>query len=344
MGLENVTEQEISGKGLRAKNITKVRQLIGEGKRKVIFESEPNPDALRQLGTVEDVYAIIASSRKKSNLQSIAAMVENALGSESFHAMLNLERAVAGRAKPARFEPMITIEKRSDLRRRELRDILLLGLETKLPKWRKAEKDGAGLWLDVHGNRSMLGIRLISRRSAKRKDIPGAIPASVAFAMIYLTYPWTGEVFADPFCGSATIAIERLRFPAASVALSGDSNMEAVRTAAENLTKTPLLPTRFNATGLPLPDESVDVIVTNPPWGEKHETKHWNHEKLSNLYDLFAREAARVLRPKGRLAVITTAVPQMDSALKNIGAFKISKCFVVNCLGLRPRLFIASRK
>ncbi|TET36575.1 MAG: methyltransferase domain-containing protein [Planctomycetota bacterium] len=344
MGLENAAEQELSARKLHAEKIRKVRQLIGEGKRKVFFEADPDADTLRQLGTVEDVYAVIASSRNPGDMKGLARMVERALGSETLHAALNLERAVSGRAKAARFEPMITIENRSDMRRRELRDTLLTGVDKKLPKWRRTRRDGIGLWLDIHGPRAMLCVRLVSRRSGKRRDLPGALPASVAYSMIFLTYPWQGEVFADPFCGSGTIILERLRFADASAILGGDADGKAVRTAAENLARTPFVPVRLDATGLPLPDGSVDAIVANPPWGEKHDAKNWTADRLADLYEVFAEEAARVLRHKGRLAIITTAAKSMDSALKNRRAFTISKCFVVNCLGLRPHVFIALRK
>jgi predicted RNA methylase len=341
MGLENVVQEEISGRRLRAENVRVVRQLIGEGKRKVLFECEPDAEKLSRLGTIEDLYLVLSTVSGAENFKRLGSAIEKALASDAFHAALKLERAVSGRSKPSRFDPLITIHGRGKLRRRDVRVALVSAVSARLPKWKTAEKDGLGLWVDVSEKEAIFSVRLKSRRSEKRREFPGAIPASVANAMIYLTYPWGGEIFCDPFCGSGTIALERMKFPRAGRILCGDIDSAAADISLVNLGKSGVLPVRMNATQLALPAESVDVIVTNPPWGEQHDS---GFTDIWFLHEHFAAEAGRVLRPKGRLAVITSEKDVFDRALKKTGHFTITKCFVVNCLGLRPNVFIAHKK
>jgi tRNA G10 N-methylase Trm11 len=114
--------------------------------------------------------------------------------------------------------------------------------------------------------------------------------------------PEDGEVFCDPFCGTGTIGIERalcgVRYGAL---LLGDREPRAIEAATVNFgpRHQPRLLCRWDARSLPLAEGTVDVVVTNPPFGGKVPT--------SNARDLYAStlgEAARVLRPGGRLVIV----------------------------------------
>ena len=57
----------------------------------------------------------------------------------------------------------------------------------------------------------------------------------------------------------------------------------------------------WDATRLPVRSESIDAMITNPPYGRQHEAA----SGLERLSRGLLREAARVLRPGGRLVVLT---------------------------------------
>jgi 23S rRNA G2445 N2-methylase RlmL len=123
--------------------------------------------------------------------------------------------------------------------------------------------------------------------------------------MARLTQPQPGDVFVNACCGSGTLLAERLRQGALGAAFGFDISRAALDCAGQNLRFMPaarVVLAIADAGALPLPAGSASSLVADPPFamlmgeGESNRT----------LYPSLFREAARVLKPGGIFAIIST--------------------------------------
>src|SRR5262249_39170914 len=118
--------------------------------------------------------------------------------------------------------------------------------------------------------------------------------------------------------------------------LGGDIDPSALRAARGNLQR--LGPTNFirwDATGLPLPDHSVDCILSNPPFGKQLERP----EGIRHFYAGLARELDRVLIPHGQAVLLVSEFPALKEASACVG-WKLMRQFNVRVLGQPATLTI----
>ena len=76
--------------------------------------------------------------------------------------------------------------------------------------------------------------RPLSTRAWRVCNLPGALNATLAHAMVSMTDPIESEVFVNIACGSGTLLIERLALGPACVAVGYDLNGEALSCARTN--------------------------------------------------------------------------------------------------------------
>src|SRR6185312_3077275 len=83
--------------------------------------------------------------------------------------------------------------------------------------------------------------------------------------------------------------------------LGGDLDPNAIFVAAQNLQKLgPVELARWDARALPLESESVDRIISNPPFGKQLSSI----DQIGPLYEAASKEWDRVLRPGGRAVLL----------------------------------------
>ncbi len=171
------------------------------------------------------------------------------------------------------------------------------------------------LRLALEGDRALLSLKLTDaafRFRGERVFAAAAIRPTIAHAMVRLTVPGPADVFLDPFCGSGTLLAERLTLPHGAV-LGGDKDGDTLAVAARNTGGQAAL-AQWDARALPLADASVDAIATNPPWGRQIAV-----EDSAALYHAFLGEALRVLRPGGRLVILTDRTDDLGAAAQAWG-------------------------
>lgn len=189
---------------------------------------------------------------------------------------------------------------------------------------------------------------------------------AMARAMAMASRARPGDVFLDPFCGSGTLLAERaLLGPCRLVGLdieagavdaagrtlagfvlerdraagAGDPGAEARHgTAAPEPLQVDLRV--GDARALPLPDGSATAAATNPPFGHRMGQAADN----ADLYPRALREAVRVLRPRGRLVVLTGDRRHLRRALEACGkALRTRSEARVWLGGLEPTLGVYDR-
>lgn len=192
--------------------------------------------------------------------------------------------------------------------------------------------------LDVDGERCMVAVQLTSAvfkfRGENYAFMPGGIRPTVASALVRLSKPVENEVFYDPFCGSGSIVRERARYGARRI-LASDINERAVEAAKANAPETVRV-FCCDAAAMKAADNSVDVIVSNIPWGKQIVV-----EDIGVLYRAFLKEADRVLRENGRIILLTDRKELKAEALKV--RFCVEKLYTVSLHGVLASVYKLSK-
>jgi len=131
------------------------------------------------------------------------------------------------------------------------------------------------------------GMRLTQHPDFGKVLAKGELRPEITDVMCLLSEPNKDDIFLDPFAGSGAIARARMNYPHTKI-IAGDINP-----------KTPNI-LKLDATKLEsLGNESIDKIVTDPPWGlfdEKVDIKNLYPEMLDSFY--------RVIRKKGIVVIL----------------------------------------
>jgi tRNA (guanine6-N2)-methyltransferase len=185
---------------------------------------------------------------------------------------------------------------------------------------RRASASGRPSPNDASGNSAFevlvrLTPRPLSARPWRVCNLPGALNATVARAMVEMTQPQAHDRFVNLTCGSGTLMIERLAAGPAHLVLGGDRDPAALRCAAANLDAAGdawrAVLARWDAGRLPLRDASVNVLCADLPYGMLMGSRREN----AQLYPALLAEATRVAVPGASLALITQAVALLDATL-----------------------------
>ena len=148
--------------------------------------------------------------------------------------------------------------------------------------------------------------RLLEAHRPQRRPFfhPGSLDPRLARLFINLARAAPPGPYLDPFCGTGGFAIEAqsLGIPT----LCGELARKLAEGAKQNTQAYPgqhlVENTQWDATRLPLRDNSVQSIGTDPPYGRSTSTRG---KPLDKLLEQFLAEAARVLKPRKHLAYAT---------------------------------------
>ncbi|MGL6096226.1 MAG: methyltransferase, partial [Fimbriiglobus sp.] len=211
-------------------------------------------------------------------------------------------------------------------RRVDALDALATGLNGKIPAawFPQDENPWLEIWMTIRGETAVCGVRLSDRtmrhRTYKTEHMIASLRPTVAAAMVRLAGVAPGMTVLDPMCGAGTIAAETIemakarRYQTVEV-LAGDIDKNAVFITKENLVGVgPAAVTRWDARELPLAPDTVDRIITNPPFGEQLASP----DEIPPLYTDIAREYDRVLKPGGRAVFLVSDQDTLTAAVKRV--------------------------
>ncbi|MCE4624281.1 MAG: RsmD family RNA methyltransferase [Desulfurococcales archaeon] len=143
-----------------------------------------------------------------------------------------------------------------------------------------------------------LDTRALYYRSPGRRPFfrPGPLSPNLTRAMINLSRLRRGDTYLDPFCGTGGFALEACLIGAGRC-YCGDISGDMVRGSRINLAHYKVysrcLVMAATATSIPLRDETIGALATDPPYGRSTTTKGRDYRVLVRR---FLEEAARVVR------------------------------------------------
>jgi predicted RNA methylase len=151
---------------------------------------------------------------------------------------------------------------------------------------------------------SEIGLK-ISRPNGWFKSIEeGSLDIDILYFLNYLSYPKQEDVVLDPFCGAGGIPIVRSQISRYSKIIAVDKNVDKISAKLKRLGIhiSNLQVSASDVRSLKIiKDQSIDKIITDPPWGEAVKL-----EELNDLYIDSFNQFKRVLRAGGLIVLITS--------------------------------------
>lgn len=311
----------------------------------LIFRSVVDPGELLGLRTVEDVFVLAAEHNAiptgRAGLAAIRGVVAGAPGLEN-------AISIALRVRPRRkgkptFRVIARLAGEHAFRRVDLERATELGILGHFPGWRLVEDDAQlEVWAQLVRSWLIVGIRLsdgrMRQREYRRASLPASLKPTIAAAMTQLSCPEEDDVFLDPMCGSGTILIERALAGHYRQLLGGDIDPAAISATRENIGPRykPIEITQWDASALPLDDDAVSVIVSNLPFGKQIGSQQENR----TLYPALITEWNRVLRPNGRMVLLTSERDLLRRAVAQHAKLRMEREIRVLVRGMRAAIYL----
>ncbi|MGH3488612.1 MAG: methyltransferase [Actinopolymorphaceae bacterium] len=190
-----------------------------------------------------------------------------------------------------------------------------------------------------------LSTRPLSLREWRTEAYPGGLNATIAAAMVRMTRPDPQDRYLNLMCGSGTLLVERLLVGPARRAVGVDSSDAAGAATRGNLRSAGLSGRAEVLTGDIRRGETLEgagsfnVLVADPPWGDKHGSHRENRE----LYETLLRTSADMATDGASMVVATQELRLMDSLLSTTTAWRCDERIQVFAKGHHPCLYVLRR-
>lgn len=154
---------------------------------------------------------------------------------------------------------------------------------------------------------------------------PATMDSILSRALVNLSRINIGDIFLDPFCGSGSLLIEAYFIGALPIGIEIHPKNAYGAIFNTNFVHSEINIIIGDATNMPLPDQTIDGIATDPPYGRSASTFKLT---ISRLYQGFLEEAFRVLK-KGKY--LTMCYPpiltrHISNVVNKIGFREIFNC------------------
>lgn len=325
------------------------RKVIPEKNVILLFRSESDPIDMLDLRASEDLFVVAARGFKISpnqqGLRQIYAAIRHS--KQAKHVISVWEDIYGDLSFPATFRVVVREVGASNLMRRQIgqaaADAVLDGWQG---RWRRVEEEAdIELWVNLIGEELLCGLRLsraeMRHRNYKTQHLPASLRPSVAAAMVHLTQPNENDIFLDPMAGAGTLLLERSAIGSSRKLIAGDNSEEALNALQSNLRQLDddIEIYEWDARSLPLEDASVTKVATNLPFGKQISPG----ENLRALYSDLMIELERVVRPGGKIVLLSGDAGLVDSALRGVPAMRLLKRYPVNVLGYDAVISVIAR-
>jgi tRNA G10 N-methylase Trm11 len=185
--------------------------------------------------------------------------------------------------------------------------------------------------------------RLTKHASFEKSLHPGELIPQLAYMLCRLSRPRPGETVLDPFCGYGSIPEQRLKhFPQAHVYAS-DIDDTALAFSRNKITGTLRESAHFRKADiydLPsfIPKESVDAIITDPPWGM------YDRITIGQFYEDMIGIFAELLKGGGVAVVLTAKKDELIAGVEKSVKFEIAETMSILVSGRKAGVFVLKKR
>lgn len=329
-GLKEIVYAELAGL-----NLTKIELHASPKREQIIFKTGSFDERLFKLRSVVAIYQIhvFDIARPKAllgnqNLKRLVSIIQEVIARPSFRDCKTFRISMAGKDSSVMKRVIAEISKETSLNYDSESGELLLRIRRSV------------LFSDKWEILVRLTARPLSSRAWRICDMPGALNASIAAAMIILSRPTKEDSVLNLMSGSGTLAIERAFAERSEKIVAGDIDAASRDCCQQNITAAKLLKqielVSFDAAKLPFCSEEFDVILVDPPWGER-----WGkRDKNLELYKDILIESNRIATSNARLLIITQDKKALSAALSLTGRWTLKYKLTVYQGGYHPSIFL----
>ncbi len=307
-----------------------------------VFFAYPGPPAeVLKLRAVEHVFAMVRRFSGLPAEESGLAVVEEELYRTELGEALRVLEAVRGRVPWPKFRVTATRSGEHAYNSQQVAAAAGSGVQRRYGWPVDLTRFDVDVRVDVVDGECLVGVRLSEMALHRRSRLvhaPASLNPTVAYAMAWLTRPGPEDVVVDPTCGAGTTLIERATIGRFGLLVGGDLFADAVAMAAVNTraAHVPVWLFQWDARRLPLKGDSVDVVLANLPWGRRVAS----HQINRRIYRRIADEIARVLRDRGRAAILTLERRLVSEVYGRHRELYIAHARRLSYGGLEPSLYI----
>ena len=337
-GLENIARQEIIA---RFGDTDKFKILLRKPQR-IVFQYSGNPKDLLSLRTAEQLFVVIKHIPNMTRSRSSLTAIRHSLTRFNFQETLACCRQVG--ISMRRRIPFRVISRMSGFRNFQKRDLQQIVERVLIDRGWQLTQSSSGLdvWAEVHGQDAYISIKIskpeMAQRSYKQAHVPQSIKPTLAYSMVWLSQPHSNDIFLDPMCGAGTILLERAFAGRYRYLIGGDLSEEALNATQRNFGRRHQ-PRQFfcwDTQSLPLQPNSIDKIACNLPIVERNE----NTSQFTNLYRKCLVQFETVLKPNGKIVLLTLQPTLLDKILKQQKSLKTRQQVSVDLRGKRGKIFV----
>lgn len=156
----------------------------------------------------------------------------------------------------------------------------------------------------------LVGIQFTNRPNYEKTLKKGELYPELAYILCLISEPNKGDMFFDPFAGYGSVPAQRLNFSYERIIageIDRDLQLELEKRFGEKVTVEPA-----NALSLSMfTDNSIDKIVTDPPWG-LYDTE----KDIPNFYLTALKEFHRILKTNGLMVILTSQKELIEELLQ----------------------------
>lgn len=186
---------------------------------------------------------------------------------------------------------------------------------------------------------AQLGFLHHGRRFARLLRSPASTNPVVAGLMSHLARPARDSIVCDAFCGTGTLLVEIDALNRETFCFGIDHDSRQIALARQNLAGSfSKSLVNADARALPLKPRSIDVFVSNLPFGKRSGT----HAQNRALYPAFAAELSRTMKPGGKAVLLTEEKRLFRQAFTR--PLKIIEEHMIETGGLHPSIFLVRRR
>lgn len=337
-GLENTARQEIIARF----GTTEKFKILMRKPQRIVFQYSGNPKDLLSLRTAEHLFVVIKHIPNMTRSRSSLTAIRQSLTRFNFGETLTCCRQVGLSIRKR--VPFRVISRMSGFRNFQKRDFQQVVERVLIDRGWQLTQSSSGLdvWAEVHGQDAYISIRLskpeMAQRSYKQVHVPQSIKPTLAYGMVWLSQPHPNDIFLDPMCGAGTILLERAFAQRYRYLIGGDISKDALNATQRNFGRQhqPRQFFHWDAQSPPLKPNSVDKIVCNLPAVGKNEKS----SQLANLYRKCLHQYETVLKPNGKMVLLTLQSTLLDKILKQQKSLKTMQRVSVDVGGKRGKIFV----